>query len=110
MLQLGNKVYNLKSAKRRDRKSTRPMADGKTGFPAHDVERRDVSSGEVPGNEAGDNHEFIVRLRDDLPPRSLRGDAISPRKAPRLFLTGLCAQKALRKTTKLFLNMFVLQL
>lgn len=83
MLQLGNKVYNLKSAKRRDRNSTRPMADGKTGFPAHDVERRDVSSGEVPGNEAGDNHEFIVRLRDDLPPRSLRGDAISPRKAPK---------------------------
>lgn len=77
------KVYDLRSANRRHRNSTNPTSDGKTGSVGHDVQRRDVNDKdeEVDHNEAADNYEFIVRLLDDLPPRSLRGDAILPRKA-----------------------------
>ncbi|PVD33261.1 hypothetical protein C0Q70_04514 [Pomacea canaliculata] len=74
------KVYDLRSANRRHRNSTNPTSDGKTGSVGHDVQRRDVNDKdeEVDHNEAADNYEFIVRLLDDLPPRSLRGDAILP--------------------------------
>ncbi|XP_025084948.1 A disintegrin and metalloproteinase with thrombospondin motifs gon-1-like [Pomacea canaliculata] len=74
------KVYDLKSTNRRHRNLRDPTTDGKTGSVGHEVQRRDVNDDdeEVDHNEAADNYEFIVRLLDDLPPRSLRGDAILP--------------------------------
>lgn len=84
-------MYDLKSTGRRNQNSSEDTTDRKdsppensvTHAPGHNVQRRDVSGEEAAKsgqNEAGEDHEFVVHLRDDLLPGGQRGDAVVARK------------------------------
>ncbi|PVD33295.1 hypothetical protein C0Q70_04548 [Pomacea canaliculata] len=87
ILQVEGKMYDLKSTGRRNQNSSEDTTDRKdsppensvTHAPGHNVQRRDVSGEEAAKsgqNEAGEDHEFVVHLRDDLLPGGQRGDAV----------------------------------